>query len=432
MTGKRICKRLSKVQPARCAGIVLLLLFSAVAAHASRLVLRIQAANPTDAPRTVEVRSSLPERVTTNDIINLAGLNLGYDVKSDTYYVYGSLQLGPREIAVRNVEIADIWVLDPDEVLRFGDQADRLRDMLAPTEYGTEALALAADAGDLVQAILRRQQANRITVVGPMQHIQAYEENLLAKRRLRQQVGRLENLVLASGMNPGEALIGEDRLAAPPRTGVHIPLEYGEASVVISVHNPSTTQTRRNAEIRRPLPPEVKVDDVLDAGGLMVRFDPQEQVTYVYGSGIDIGPGETLTFTVRIRDKWNINLPRIEFLDEMLARLRTITAGRARLTAVGNTLDEVERRLQAVRGEQGPDALSPAYIAFYRRQADRLDDIERDLNRVDAALSPLDTRRGFAIPAPDRKTTWILIYSILGFLALLSLLFFLRWFVKSS
>lgn len=420
------------MRPVCFAGLLLFVFFAVAGAEASRLVLRIQAANPTDVPRTVDVRSSLPERVTTNDIINLAGLNLGYDVKSDTYYVYGSLNLGPREIAIRNVEIADIWQLDADALLRFGAQANRLGEMLAPTDYGEEGAALAREADGLVQQILRRQQENRITVVGPLAHIQAFEENVSAQRRLRQKVGRLENLVLAADMNPGEVLIGEDRMAAPPRRGVHIPVSYGEASVVISVHNPSATQAREDVEIRRALPPEVKVEDVLDAGGLLVRFDPQEQVTYVYGSGISVGPGETITFTVRIRDKWNVNEPRFGFLDEMLARLRMITAGRSRLTAVANTLDDVERRLQALRAEQGPADLSPAYIAFYRRQADRLDEIERDLNRVDAALSPLDTRRGFEMPAPDRKTTWILIYSILGFLALLSLLFFLRWFVKSN
>ncbi len=415
-----------------CAGICAIWVLTAMSAHASRLVLRIQAANPTDTPRTVDVRSSLPERVTTNDIVNLAGLQLGYDVKSDTYYVYGSLNLGPREIAVRNVEIADIWLLDPDEVLAFGEQAQHLADMLSPTAYGAEASTLSEDAQAVVGQILRKQQENRISVVGPLQHIQAYEDNLSSKRRLRQKVGRLENLVLASGMNPGEVLMGEDRLASPPRRGVHIPVEYGEASVVISVHNPSSTQARRDVEIRRALPSEVRIEDVLDAGGLTVRFDPQQQVTYVYGSGIEIGPGETLTFNVRIRDKWNINQPRIAFLDQMLARLRMVTAGRGRQTAVANTLDDVERRLEAVRAEVGPETLSPAYIAFYRRQSDRLDDIERDLNRVDAALSPLETRRGFDIPAPDRRTTWIFIYSILGFLALMSLLFFLRWFVKSN
>jgi len=54
------------------------------------------------------------------------------------------------------------------------------------------------------------------------------------------------------------------------------------------------------------------------------------------------------------------------------------------------------------------------------------------VNRIDAALKPLSPQLGFKIPAPDKRTTWLVIYAILGFLALISLLFFLRWFARSS
>lgn len=399
---------------------------------ASRLIVRIQAANPTDTPRTVDVQTRLPERITTNNIIDLAGLDLGYDVKSDTYYVHGALELAPKEVLVRNVELEDIWVVDPDTVLQFGEQANRLAGMLAPTEYGAEGEGLASETEAGVQTILRQQQENRITLVSPIQHIQAYEKNLRVLQQVRQKVGRLENLVLAAGMNPGEALMGEDRMAAPPRREVYVPASYGEAVVQITIRNTSTTQVRRNIEVRRDLPPEVQIEDVLDAGGLTVHFDPQQRVTYVQGTGIALEPSESMTFTVRIRDKWNVHEPRMDFLEELLARLQATISGRPKLEAVHNTLDAAGRRLQAVRAERGPETFGPAYIAFYRRQVERLDAIEHDLNRVDAALRPLDTRRGFDIPAPDRKTTWVLIYAILGFLALISLLFFLRWFVKSN
>ena len=133
-----------------------------------------------------------------------------------------------------------------------------------------------------------------------------------------------------------------------------------------------------------------------------------------------------------IRDKWNINAERMAFLQEKVNELLVMTSGRANIEAVETTLKGSLELLESVIAETGPDTLSPAYIAFYRRQADRLDDVERDLNRVDSALKPLETKRGFDIPAPDKKTTWLIIYMILGFLALVSLLFFLRWFVRSS
>jgi hypothetical protein len=36
------------------------------------------------------------------------------------------------------------------------------------------------------------------------------------------------------------------------------------------------------------------------------------------------------------------------------------------------------------------------------------------------------------IPRPDRRTTWVIIYIILAFLALFSLAFFFRWYGRTK
>jgi hypothetical protein len=415
------------------AGLVLLsLLVPATPGMAARLVVKIQAANPsTNQVQSVELRASLPARVTTNDVMNLAGLNLGYDVKSDSYYVYGTVQLAPKEIVVREVELNDIWVLDEEEVKSLETRAEQLSRLLLTTPHGAKVQEAGNAVKQGVATILERQAENRITRVSPVRHIQAYESNLKALQAVRQQVGQIENLALAAGINPGDTLIGDDRRAAAPRRDVHVPVAFGEAVYKITVRNSSPTQPRR-VPIRRDLPAEVGLDDVLDANGLSVRFDPKDGLTAVYDDALELAPLETKTFNVRIRDKWNVNGPRIDFLGDKLSELRTVIADRANLQAVANMLDESGSRLAEVAAEKAPDEFTPAYIAFYRRQADRLDLIEQDLNRIDAALKPLETKRGFPMPAPDKKTTWLIIYVILGFLALLSLLFFMRWFVRSS
>jgi hypothetical protein len=399
---------------------------------AGRLVIKIQAANPSkDEAQPVDIRASLPARVSTNDIIDLAGLNLGYDVKSDSYYVYGTLQLAPQEIAVREVELDDIWVIDEDDVAALEARAVQVAGLLEDGKYATDAAEARRLVQEGVETILERQAENRITQVSPVRHIQAYEANRKALQDVRQHVGKLENLALASGINPGETLVGDDRSAASPRRDVHFPVTFGEALVKITVRNSSPTQ-QRNVNIERELPPEVTIDDVLDADGLSVRFDPKEGVTSVYATELELAPSETRTFNVRIRDKWNVNQPRITFLDSRIGELRSVIVDRANLDAVENMLTEAQAELSAIAERTGPETFTPDYIAFYRRQADRLDAIEKDLNRIDAALKPLETKRGFTMPAPDKKTTWLIIYVILGFLALMSLLFFLRWFVRSS
>jgi hypothetical protein len=93
-------------------------------------------------------------------------------------------------------------------------------------------------------------------------------------------------------------------------------------------------------------------------------------------------------------------------------------------------LQAVFTDLAAVAAEQGPTELSPAYVAYYRDQARRLDDIEQRVNRIRAALQPIERRSrfGLQIPPPSLRTTWGIIYAVLAFLGAISLLFFLRWY----
>jgi hypothetical protein len=411
--------------------IALLGVASAMTASAGKLVLKIQAVNKSDSEQQIEIRSSLPSRITNDDIIDLAGLNLGYDVKSDTYYVYDSVQLAPKEVLVRDVEMNDIWVIDAAELATYRKRASDLGGLLSGTKYSQESDAAKSVVLARSDDITTRQTENGIASVGPIRHIQAYEANLKALQELKQNVGKMENLAMAAGLNPGDMLIGDDLNAAIPRRDVHFPEQYGEALYRISVHNSSATRPRK-IEVRKDMPPEITIDDVIDAGGLGVGYDPKARVSYVYKDQVEIPPSETITFEVRIRDKWNINSDRMTFLQAKANELLVMTSGRANIEAVENSLKLALEALDEVMAAKGPETLSPAYISFYRRQADSLDGIEQDLNRVDAALKPLETKRGFDIPAPDKRTTWLIIYVILGFLALVSLLFFLRWFVRSS
>ena len=414
-----------------CSVFALVVFMGCSEAVAGKLVIKIQVANKSSEKEVVQVRSNLPKRITPADIIDLAGLNLGYDVKSDTYYVDDSVELEPGEIRVFNVVTKDIWQLNSSDVERYRTRAKKLAGQLA----GTDSSAKASEDLEKIEAetegILKRQQASKITLVPPVEHIQAYEKNIKVLQDIKRRVGNLENLALAAGVDPGQALIGDDVMASSPRRSATTPLKYGEAVMKVTVHNPSATRSVKT-NIRTDLPAELSVDDVVDAGGLGVRYDSQKKVAYVYKNDVELQPNETLTYKVRIHDKWNINGERMKFLQKQVNDLLRQCQGKKGIDAVVNTLNDAAKDLTATMKASGPKELNPGYIAYYRRQSDKLDNIEKTLNRVEAALRPLDTHRGFELPAPDRKTTWLVIWIILGFLALMSMLFFLRWFVKSS
>lgn len=421
-----------------CSATALAALLWAVAASwgwAGKVVLQIRAGNPNESrPQPVTIRSNLPAGVTPEDLLDTDGLKVGYDVKNDVYYVYKEEILAPKETRLYRVQIRDRWRLDPEQLQALRTRAARLADMLrGRADYHPLAVQLRDQIEKQVDLILRYQEQNDLSAgVRPLQHIAAFEANQKTLSLVKRDLGRLENLILASGQDPGE-LIGEVTPPRRPRGEVeHPPSEYRIVINRITVRNQSPSETRKVA-LRRDLPPEIKAYDVLDGGGLEVATDPRTDTCYVFKNDLVLAPQETITFDVKIRDKWNVHRPRMESL---LATARDIQArlgARAQVEAVRKALTETIAELEALLQEQGPTELNEEYVAFYRRQAARVDALAERLARIEAILRPVDrtTRFGFRPKPPTEKTTWLIIWFILGFLLVLSLLFFFRWYGRT-
>jgi hypothetical protein len=410
------------------------LLVTVPAASAAKVVLRIRAGNPIDTPQPVEIRANLPQRVSTNDILSLAGLDLGYDVRNDVYFVHKNVELGPREVAVFDVEINDIWTVSDDQLAVLEQQASVLSGKLDGTRYAETGIALRGQASDALSRIRTSQRANSIqSGADPIQHIQAYEENMQQLAQVRKDVGRLENLVLGTGQDPGKLVGRPADLPKPTRDLSLAPGQYKAALVRITVSNTSSTHERRFT-LRRDLPPEVHIQDILDAGELQVGKDAEKDVCYVFKRDLELEPGQSLTFDVRIRDKWNVNGPRMSAMQETVSDLIALVEAKGAPDAIRDALTDIAASLQTVNATKGPETLDQEYVAFYRQQAETLDSIEERLQRVKDALKPMEitSRLGFKVKAPSPKTTWLLIYVILGFLAVLSVLFFLRWYHRTG
>jgi hypothetical protein len=398
--------------------------------RADKVVLRIRAANPINTVQTVRIKSTLPARVGTNDVVSLGGLELGYDIKSDRYYVYGEMELGAKEIRTFDVELRDIWEVKLEEVSTFEAHARQLVAKLAGSDYAENAAGLLAEIETNLAAVVTRQGQSGIGPgIKPMQHIRAYEANLEVLKRIKTDLGYLENLVLGTGQDIG-ALIGDVKEAPLPEGAeIKISGDYKVALLKITVKNTSPKETRR-VSIQKNLPKEIRLSDVLDAGGLEVATRPETEICYVYKQNVEILPGDIQVFNITMRDKWNLGELRIPDLRKRANAL----LGRV---GAGDSFDAVQKGLQALIAEldeveaaQGPILFNDRYVAFYRRQGDRLDRIEQRILRVESALRPRNknTQYGFKAKAPSMKTTWLIIYVILGFLALMSLLFFLRWY----
>lgn len=401
--------------------------------HAQKILFRVKASNPSEKPQTVNVRSDLPAGIGSNDVLNTSGLELGYDVRSGAYYVHSRVALSPKEIRMFNVELRDIWAIPEVDLDTLLTQATALSGRLDGKASDETVTELRTRIEAAVQRIRTEQAAHAIsTGAKPVDHIRAYEVNRDRLIEVRRDVGKLENMVLEQGQDPGR-LIGLVELPVRPRRTIESPADERVAVFRVSVSNTSAT-VERPANLRRDLPAEIGVGDIMDAGGLDFGVDPRTGLTYVHKPDLVLKPGEARIFEVRIRDQWNVNGPRVGALIQAASNLLERIGAGGKYASVEQTLRDLMGQIDAVAAETGPEGLGEAYVAFYRDQARRLDALEAQIDRIESVAQPINRnpKYGFDVKPPSMKTTWIIIYVILGFLALLSLLFFLRWYGKGK
>jgi hypothetical protein len=124
----------------------------------------------------------------------------------------------------------------------------------------------------------------------------------------------------------------------------------------------------------------------------------------------------------------------VRSLVDSASNLLSRVQARGRYPGIEGALGGIIIELAGIAGEQGPEKVNDQYVAFFREQAGRVNLAEQRLRRVESALRPLEktVKIGLKVKPPSAKTTWGLIYIILGFLGLFSVLFFLRWYGKGK
>ena len=85
----------SRMYIRRVINIIVILAVFPLFSQAGTVTLRIRAANPTEMPKAVKIRSDLPARISPDHVVNLGNLKIAFDVDRDVYYVYGEVDLAP-------------------------------------------------------------------------------------------------------------------------------------------------------------------------------------------------------------------------------------------------------------------------------------------------------------------------------------------------
>lgn len=417
-------------------GVLLSTVASALWASGASVNMRVVILNPRESSVTnCDVHKPLPQKVTPKQILDAGGLNVAYDVESRLYYVEGTVAVQPGTNKFINIRIADIWNISDKEIDDLLKKARDLVEKLKGRDCEEEAQAhLVGDVGGIgiekkLEKIRVSQNAAAIRPgLKGTDHITAYESDLKLLDEVVRDIRYLENLALKEGIDL-DSLVW-DREVGPQDTRSKLPTTYKTAVYRVWERNPA--EWERHETFKTELPPEIGADDVLNAGALEVTS--VDGHTYVGTAGtneIVLGPKgsptEEVSFNIQIRDKWDINEPRIVALREIVSNVVSQVEQQQKFKKMEAILKDLSAQLEAIAVEKGPATLDSSYVAFFNDQAQRLDVLEHRIRRIAAALNPQlkGSKIGFAAKPPSSKTTWGIIWAILAFLGLMSFLFFM-------
>jgi hypothetical protein len=405
-------------------------------AVAETVILRLRAANPsTTTNQTVTVSSVLPKPAQPADVIDAGGFEISYDLHNGYYAIRQEVTLAPREVRTFRLELRDLWMISEEDLTALETHVARLRDLLKGSRQKVTVEELSELILRQIGAMRERQNAAKLPEGRVVDHLRAWETNREVLQRVRKDLGVLENLVFGAGKDPG-ALEGSAR--AQPDA---VPMEFAAGTVTneltLKIRMTNPTDRSQSLPIRQDLPMEIGPADILDAGGLEALFDANRQVTYVYSAGIELGPRQERVFEVRIRDRWRQNTDHLDRLTGRATNLLSIAQTFKEYGSILTLSQGLVAELDALRTGGVPTIVNAEYVAQARDRERRIQTVESKILRLEELFRPQEIQRKLPeasmldMPRPSTKTTWLIIYIILGFLGVFSLLFFLRWYGKS-
>jgi len=280
-------------------------------------------------------------------------------------------------------------------------------------------------------------------------------------QKIEEDIGLLENFVFSFGKST-DVILGktpdEWRLVFEAAGLSAKESKKGEASeadtlppltINIVVENPSTKHVQA-VPVRYVLQDEVTADDVLDANGLDIGYDLQEEVYYLYKDGVNIEPGGTVTFNVVVKNKWLIEKEELRRLEAYTQSMIERTEDIPELATVKALAEQALEGIQALLEKAPPTGTPEQRIAGYREDKAILTDIREDLRRFESIMSETRIEQdgtglrsvsslkinlpfmSFKVNIPFSTNTLKLIIIIIAFLGGVSVLFLGVWLIQSQ
>lgn len=419
--------------------------------------LKVAVVNPsTTESQTTPIRYDLPKGLLPTDITDIGQMELKYDFEKGNYYLSKVVKLKPAEKLVLEIRIRDVWMIPQKEIDFLKNHTKALTASLAKTKHSKTGNALAKKIIDRLDDISKKQSDQNLTMA---EHINLYYENVTVLGEVKEDIGMLENLVIDVGGIVEERVKVPSTLALPVKTD-----ETGQAArveLVVKASNPSKT-TKQPVDIRFMLPEEVSPRYITDRGDLELGYDFSKQAFYVYKNKVMLNPSETKNFVIKIMDIWQIPPVEIDALRAHTDNLMLLLSGTEYAAQAKTIADRIAQELKEIGAAQDLKVSADEHIGYFRKNRKLLAEAKNSVSQleklaVQSGASPgvtikeAEVQKGggpkerrprgyegidyivksiFRGKAPSPATTWKIIFSIVGFIGILSALFFFLWYTQ--
>ena len=172
-------------------------------------------------------------------------------------------------------------------------------------------------------------------------------------------------------------------------------------------------------ELNVPLPEEVEPDDIVSLGDLELDFDAQKNVYYVHKK-FTIPAKGSIVREVEIEDIWLIGKEELEIIRDESDRLWNLCKNTEYAPQASFLKNSIDSKINQIIQLQESTTVTPQeHISNYRKNLERLQEIKADLENLTSVAG--------RVKPVSAKIIWRLILLVIGFLAIVAVIFILAW-----
>lgn len=389
--------------------------------------IKIIAINPSQTdPLRTNIQHQLPVEIQPEDVLDAAGMEIKYDKENKTFMLNQIVELSPRETKTIVVRVKNVWSITDEDMLTLRGDLENNVKALQGTKYEESSRMLYEKISESLVGI----ETDQTKKLGIRQQIEMYRAHIKQFEAIQKDISSLASI---------RKLQDEDGE------------EVRTVKFVIIAENPTSKPI--TMRVRSLLPKDITANDVVEKLDFNLLFSEEEN-RYLVEKESQFEPNEKKSFEIILRDIWYIPKTELDFIKKQSEKLmQHFTQSAYEAFAKQSTdylnemIDSIARLQEEIAGSSAIEERIRAFILnserleLAKKKIKELQDLllevplKRQLNEFDKireAVKELSKvvdilRLGFT---PDLSTTWWIILGIIGFLFILSAIFYVTWLVK--